>query len=219
MLMFFFGSLANQFVTRLGEQFFLLLRTKPSWVTWVCTIVETGRRLQVADDDSVSWCERRAHACYFSRSDRISAVRRHWSVLVENSSRSTPAYPESTKDQADQDVQESELSARVPASLCSSAWRCFRNLMRSNKQSFDIAGGVHVGKDDLDVGAGNQNHDSPIVTTGFNVETVEYPNFIFTVCAVGGLDKFCPLWHHCCQNTNGLICVVVSNERDMVEEA
>ena len=29
-------------------------------------------------------------------------------------------------------------------------------LVRINKQSPDIAGGVHVGKDDLDVGAGDQ---------------------------------------------------------------
>ena len=44
----------------------------------------------------------------------------------------------------------------APASLCSSANRRFRVLVRINKQSFDIAGRVQVGKDDLDVSAGEQ---------------------------------------------------------------
>ena len=38
-------------------------------------------------------------------------------------------------------------------------------------------------------------------------------------CAVGGLDKFRPLWHHHYQDTNGLIYVGFSNDRDRVEKA
>jgi len=88
-----------------------------------------------------------------------------------------------------------------------------------------------------------------IPTIGFNVETVEYKNISFTVWDVGGQDKvihkgdyvrssvlplrepWCrdktnynfkqirPLWRHYFQNTQGLIFVVDSNDRDRVSEA
>jgi ADP-ribosylation factor protein 1 len=73
---------------------------------------------------------------------------------------------------------------------------------------------------------------------GFNVETVEYKNISFTVWDVGGQDKIRPLWRHCesaCnftarlfrltnpladfQNTQGIIFVVDSNDRERVSEA
>ena len=53
-----------------------------------------------------------------------------------------------------------------------------------------------------------------IPTIGFNVETVEYKNISFTVWDVGGQTKIRPLWRHYFQNTQGLIFVVDSNERD-----
>lgn len=67
--------------------------------------------------------------------------------------------------------------------------------------------------------------------TGFNVETVEYKNISFTVWDVGGQDKIRPLWRHCeslCmgerlfvdfQNTQGIIFVVDSNDRERITEA
>lgn len=58
-----------------------------------------------------------------------------------------------------------------------------------------------------------------IPTIGFNVETVEYKNISFTVWDVGGQDKIRPLWRHYYQNTQGLIFVVDSNDRDRVVEA
>lgn len=58
-----------------------------------------------------------------------------------------------------------------------------------------------------------------IPTIGFNVETVEYRNISFTVWDVGGQDKIRPLWRHYYQNTQGLIFVVDSNDRDRVEDA
>lgn len=58
-----------------------------------------------------------------------------------------------------------------------------------------------------------------IPTIGFNVETVEYKNVSFTVWDVGGQDKIRPLWRHYFQNTQGLIFVVDSNDRDRVTEA
>ncbi|XP_035675611.1 ADP-ribosylation factor 4 [Branchiostoma floridae] len=58
-----------------------------------------------------------------------------------------------------------------------------------------------------------------IPTIGFNVETVEYKNISFTVWDVGGQDKIRPLWRHYFQNTQGLIFVVDSNDRERMEEA
>jgi ADP-ribosylation factor protein 1 len=58
-----------------------------------------------------------------------------------------------------------------------------------------------------------------IPTIGFNVETVEYKNISFTVWDVGGQDKIRPLWRHYFQNTQGLIFVVDSNDRERVGEA
>jgi len=58
-----------------------------------------------------------------------------------------------------------------------------------------------------------------IPTIGFNVETVQYKKINFTVWDVGGQDKIRPLWRHYYSNTNGLIFVVDSNDRDRIHEA
>ncbi|XP_021367888.1 ADP-ribosylation factor 2 isoform X4 [Mizuhopecten yessoensis] len=58
-----------------------------------------------------------------------------------------------------------------------------------------------------------------IPTIGFNVETVDYKNISFTVWDVGGQDKIRPLWRHYFQNTQGLIFVVDSNDKERVREA
>jgi len=58
-----------------------------------------------------------------------------------------------------------------------------------------------------------------IPTIGFNVETVEYKNINFTVWDVGGQDKIRPLWRHYFTNTQGLIFVVDSNDKERIEEA
>ncbi|CAO2580181.1 ADP-ribosylation factor 3 [Lemmus lemmus] len=57
------------------------------------------------------------------------------------------------------------------------------------------------------------------ILLGFNVETVEYKNISFTVWDVGGQDKIGPLWCHYFQNTQGLIFVVDSNDRERVNAA
>lgn len=54
---------------------------------------------------------------------------------------------------------------------------------------------------------------------GFNVENVEYKNIAFTVWDVGGQDKIRPLWRHYYQNTQGIIFVVDSNDRERISEA
>ncbi|KAJ8917175.1 hypothetical protein NQ315_012667 [Exocentrus adspersus] len=58
-----------------------------------------------------------------------------------------------------------------------------------------------------------------IPTVGFNVETVDYKNLTFTVWDVGGQDKLRRLWRHYYQNTDAVIYVVDSSDRDRIEEA
>jgi len=57
-----------------------------------------------------------------------------------------------------------------------------------------------------------------IPTIGFNVETVEYKNISFTVWDVGGQDKIRPLWRQYYQNTQGIIFVVDSNDRERIDD-
>ncbi|CAK0827907.1 unnamed protein product [Prorocentrum cordatum] len=58
-----------------------------------------------------------------------------------------------------------------------------------------------------------------IPTIGFNVETVKHNHLSFTVWDIGGQDTIRPLWRHYYQNTQGVIFVVDSSDRDRVEEA
>ena len=58
-----------------------------------------------------------------------------------------------------------------------------------------------------------------IPTIGFNVEQVDYKNISVTVWDVGGQDKIRPLWRHYYQNTEGLIFVVDSNDKDRIDAA
>ena len=64
----------------------------------------------------------------FSRSDRGSHARNHWSVPSGDCPQPLGVDPELTTDQGDWDSQESELDAREVAPLYSSADRCFRNV-------------------------------------------------------------------------------------------
>ncbi|CAL5358062.1 unnamed protein product [Camellia sinensis] len=58
-----------------------------------------------------------------------------------------------------------------------------------------------------------------VPTIGFNVEVVEYKNTSFTLWDVGGQDRIRPLWRHYFRNTQGLIFVVDSNDRERISEA
>merc|ERR1712225_182113 len=58
-----------------------------------------------------------------------------------------------------------------------------------------------------------------IPTIGFNVEKVEYKNINFTVWDIGGQDKIRKLWRYYYENTQGLIFVIDSNDRDRIEDA
>ncbi|XP_063964528.1 ADP-ribosylation factor-like [Lytechinus pictus] len=54
---------------------------------------------------------------------------------------------------------------------------------------------------------------------GFNVETVKYKNTTITAWDVGGQDKIRPLWREMFPNTQGIIFVVDSHDRELRLEA
>mmetsp|Transcript_14869 Transcript_14869/g.44618 ORF Transcript_14869/g.44618 Transcript_14869/m.44618 type:complete len:207 (-) Transcript_14869:24-644(-) len=58
-----------------------------------------------------------------------------------------------------------------------------------------------------------------IPTIGFNVEKLEYKNILFTVWDLGGQTRTRQLWQHYYQNTDALIFVVDSSDRERIEEA
>ncbi|KAF7391624.1 hypothetical protein HZH68_011167 [Vespula germanica] len=59
----------------------------------------------------------------------------------------------------------------------------------------------------------------PISTIGFNVESLEYENLVFTLWDVGGQNKFRPLWKHYYHKTQAVIFVVDASDRSRFEEA
>eukprot|EP00243_Klebsormidium_subtile_P002855 TRINITY_DN15791_c0_g1_i1.p1 TRINITY_DN15791_c0_g1~~TRINITY_DN15791_c0_g1_i1.p1 ORF type:complete len:192 (-),score=30.01 TRINITY_DN15791_c0_g1_i1:314-889(-) len=60
---------------------------------------------------------------------------------------------------------------------------------------------------------------STVPTIGFNVEKVQYKNVQFTVWDVGGQEKLRPLWRHYFGNTDGLIYVVDSLDKERIHKA
>ena len=58
-----------------------------------------------------------------------------------------------------------------------------------------------------------------IPTIGFNVETLEHKNVTFTMWDIGGQDKIRALWRLYYQETDGIIFVVDSNDRERIQEA
>lgn len=58
-----------------------------------------------------------------------------------------------------------------------------------------------------------------VPTVGFNVEAVSYKNVDFTVWDVGGQKILRKLWRHYLSNTDALIFIVDSSDRERVSEA
>ena len=56
-------------------------------------------------------------------------------------------------------------------------------------------------------------------TIGFNVETVVYKHISFTVWDVGGQTKIRPLWQHYYENSDAVVFVVDSSDRQRFAEA
>jgi ADP-ribosylation factor protein 1 len=59
---------------------------------------------------------------------------------------------------------------------------------------------------------------STIPTIGFNVETVKYKNIEFNMWDIGGQEKIRPLWRHYYQNTDAIIYVVDSSDKDRMND-
>ena len=73
---------------------------------------------QVADDEFVSWRERRFHAYeVFSRTERKSDARGQRSVCVENSVHATAGDTELNEEHEDHDGHEGELGARSAGAM------------------------------------------------------------------------------------------------------
>ena len=60
---------------------------------------------------------------------------------------------------------------------------------------------------------------TPIPTIGFNVEEVKYKNISFTMWDVGGQTILRNTFRHYFPNTQGVIFVVDSNDKDRIAEA
>lgn len=58
-----------------------------------------------------------------------------------------------------------------------------------------------------------------IPTIGFNIETLEHGNVCFVIWDVGGQEKIRRLWKHYFDDTQGVIFVVDSNDRQRLIEA
>ena len=58
-----------------------------------------------------------------------------------------------------------------------------------------------------------------IPTIGFNVEELNYKNLSMTMWDVGGQDKIRRLWSHYYENSDAIVYVVDSNDRDRLSEA
>lgn len=58
-----------------------------------------------------------------------------------------------------------------------------------------------------------------IPTIGFNVETIQYKNIEFTVCDMGGQEKIRSLWRHYYYDTQGIIFVIDSNDKNRFRES
>lgn len=89
----------------------------------------------------------------------------------------------------------------------------WKNMIGSNKEYRLLMLGLDAaGKTTLlyKLKLGEIRHAIP--TIGFNVESVQYKNIMFTVWDVGGQSKLRALWRHYYQGTQGLIFVVDSND-------
>ena len=58
-----------------------------------------------------------------------------------------------------------------------------------------------------------------IPTIGFNVEELNYKNLSMTMWDVGGQDKIRRLWSHYYENSDAIVYVIDSNDRDRLSEA
>ncbi|KAL9655016.1 hypothetical protein ABK040_008800 [Willaertia magna] len=95
----------------------------------------------------------------------------------------------------------------------------FANLFKNKEARILLVGLDAAGKTTILYKLKLDENVTTIPTIGFNVETVQYKKINFTMWDVGGQDKIRPLWRHYYANTNAVIFVVDSNDRDRIGEA
>lgn len=78
---------------------------------------------------------------------------------------------------------------------------------------------VLVGIGGVSSTCGPDRSSQPAHGAGFNVEKVQYKNVMFTVWDVGGQEKLRPLWEHYFNNTDALIFVVDTADRERLRAA
>ena len=106
-------------------------------------------------------------------------------------------------------------------SLCKCIFPCFSKETCFSKEKFRILmlGFDESGKTTILYQLKNGQVVKTSSTIGFNVEALDYKGIEFTVWDVGGKDKIRVLWQHYYQNTDGLIFVVDSSDKDRIEDA
>ncbi|CAG2166537.1 unnamed protein product [Oppiella nova] len=62
-------------------------------------------------------------------------------------------------------------------------------------------------------------HIETIATAGYNHETITYNNIEFDIWDLGGGSKIAPLYKHFCHNTQCMVFVVDSSDRECIGEA
>ena len=137
------GSSANLVVTCLDEQF-LSLRMLSSWVTWVCTVAVTGHEFALY----------RLKTMRLSRG--VSDVLTHMNCfLAVNEFLLFGSTGQSCGQQFKDPLLESRPRIRLSGIVRWASWmlgfsadRRVHKLVLISEQSFDNAGGVHVGKDE-----------------------------------------------------------------------
>ena len=93
------------------------------------------------------------------------------------------------------------------------------NIFKTNEIKISMVGLDGAGKTTVlsRLKIGEMTTAIPII--GFPIQTLKYKNFDLTVWDIGGSDKFRSLWTHYFQNSQGLIFVIDSNDRDYIDEA
>lgn len=97
--------------------------------------------------------------------------------------------------------------------------KLFQSLFKNKEARILMVGLDAAGKTTILYKLKLDENVTTIPTIGFNVETVQYKKINFTMWDVGGQDKIRPLWRHYYQNTNAVIFVVDSNDRERIPEA
>ena len=63
-----------------------------------------------------------------------------------------------------------------------------------------------------------RDHNITVPTTGFNISTMKYKNFTFTIWDVGGQNSTRSSWAHHYQRKDAIIFVIDAHDRDRIND-